>query len=51
MQCDEITHFSFVSYVVLSSAVPEIDPDTAYVVCISVSLGFRKKQVIRHYFR
>ena len=27
----------------LSSTLPEIDPDTAYVVCISVSLGFRKK--------
>ena len=51
MQCDEITLFSFVSYVVLSSTLPEIDPDTAYVICISVSLGFRKKkQVIRHYF-
>ena len=24
----------------LSSTLPEIDPDTAYVVCISVSLGF-----------
>ena len=30
-------------YVVLSSTLPEIDPDTAYVVCISVSLGFRQK--------
>ena len=28
---------------ILSSTLPEIDPDTAYVVCISVSLGFRKK--------
>ena len=27
----------------LSSTLPEIDPDAAYVVCISVSLGFRKK--------
>ena len=27
----------------LSSTLPEIDPDTAYVVCISVSIGFRKK--------
>ena len=27
----------------LSSTLPEIDPDTAYVVCISVSLGFRQK--------
>ena len=27
-------------YVALSSTLPEIDPDTAYVVCISVSLGF-----------
>ena len=31
------------AYVVLSSTLPEIDPDTAYVVCISVSLGFRQK--------
>ena len=30
-------------YVSLSSTLPEIDPDTAYVVCISVSLGFRQK--------
>ena len=30
-------------YEVLSSTLPEIDPDTAYVVCISVSLGFRQK--------
>ena len=29
--------------VYLSSTLPEIDPDTAYVVCISVSLGFRQK--------
>ena len=28
---------------ILSSALPELDPDTAYVVCISVSLGFRQK--------
>ena len=28
---------------ILSSTLPEIDPDTAYVVCISVSLGFRQK--------
>ena len=27
----------------LSSTWPEFDPDTAYVVCISVSLGFRQK--------
>ena len=27
----------------LSSTLPEIDPDTAYVVCISVSLGFCQK--------
>ena len=27
----------------LSSTLPEIYPDTAYVVCISVSLGFRHK--------
>ena len=27
-------------YGCLSSTLPEIDPDTAYVVCISVSLGF-----------
>ena len=27
----------------LSSNLPEIDPDTAYVVCIFVSLGFRQK--------
>ena len=27
----------------LSSTLPEIDPDTAYVVCISVSLVFRQK--------
>ena len=27
-------------YVCLSSTLPEIDPDTAYVVCISESLGF-----------
>ena len=25
---------------VLSSTLREIDPDTAYVVCISISLGF-----------
>ena len=30
-------------YVYLSSTLPEIDPNTAYVVCISVSLGFRQK--------
>ena len=30
-------------YIYLSSTLPEIDPDTAYVVCISVSLGFRQK--------
>ena len=30
-------------YSILSSTLPEIDPDTAYVVCISVSLGFRQK--------
>ena len=30
-------------FVVLSSTLPEIGPDTAYVVCISVSLGFRQK--------
>ena len=30
-------------YSPLSSTLPEIDPDTAYVVCISVSLGFRQK--------
>ena len=28
---------------ILSSSLPEIDPDTAYVVCIYVSLGFRQK--------
>ena len=28
----------------LSSTLAEIDPDTAYVVCISISLGFRQKQ-------
>ena len=28
------------SICILSSTLPEIDPDTAYVVCISVSLGF-----------
>ena len=28
---------------ILSSTLPEIDPNTAYVVCISVSLGFRQK--------
>ena len=27
----------------LSSTLPEIGPDTVYVVCISVSLGFRQK--------
>ena len=27
----------------LSSTLPDIDPDTAYVGCISVSLGFRQK--------
>ena len=27
----------------LSITLPEIDPDTAYIVCISVSLGFRKR--------
>ena len=31
------------SYQHLSSTWPEFDPDTAYVVCISVSLGFRQK--------
>ena len=31
------------TYITLSSTLPEIDPDTAYVVCISVSLGFRQK--------
>ena len=30
-------------YHILSSTLPKINPDTAYVVCISVSLGFRKK--------
>ena len=30
-------------YIYISSTLPEIDPDTAYVVCISVSLGFRQK--------
>ena len=30
-------------YIHLSSTLPEIDSDTAYVVCISVSLGFRQK--------
>ena len=30
-------------YIYLSSTLPEIDPDTAYVVCISVSFGFRQK--------
>ena len=33
----------FMAYTLLSSTLPEIDPDTAYVVCISVSLGFRQK--------
>ena len=36
-------HLSTIS-VNLSSTLPEIHPDTAYVVCISVSLGFRKKK-------
>ena len=27
-------------YLHLSSTLPQIDPDTAYVICISVSLGF-----------
>ena len=27
-------------YIYLSSTLPAIDPDTAYVVCISISLGF-----------
>ena len=31
------------NHIHLSSALPEIDPDTAYVVCISVSFGFRQK--------
>ena len=30
-------------YFILSSTWREFDPDTAYVVCISVSLGFRQK--------
>ena len=30
-------------YIYLSNTLPEIDPDTAYVVCISISLGFRQK--------
>ena len=30
-------------YAFLSSTLPDIDPDTAYVICISVSLGFRQK--------
>ena len=28
------------TYFLLSNTLPEIDPDTAYMVCISVSLGF-----------
>ena len=39
-QCGIINHQQL-NY--LSSTLPEIDPDTAYVVCISVSLGFRQK--------
>ena len=35
--------FNIYTYMHLSSTLPEIDPDTAYVVCISVSLGFRQK--------
>ena len=31
-------------YSTLSSTSPEIDTDTAYVVCIFVSIGFRQKQ-------
>ena len=33
----------YVWYMSLSSTLPEIDPDTAYVICISVSLGFCQK--------
>ena len=38
-----ITYVHILKYVALSSTLTEIDPDTAYVVCISVSLGFRQK--------
>ena len=34
----------------LSSILPEIDPDAAYVVWISVSLGFRQKPSDTDYF-
>ena len=33
----------FITYIGLSSTWREFDPNTAYVVCISVSLGFRQK--------
>ena len=39
--CYKVVKCSKILY--LSSTLPEIDPDTAYVVCISVSLGFRQK--------
>ena len=42
---DTFFHFCYLYYLGdsfywLSSTLPEIDPDTTYVVCISVSLGF-----------
>ena len=43
LQCLSCSNPSNCVYVHLSSTLPEIDPDTAYVVCISVSLGFRQK--------
>ena len=38
-----IFHVLFGQYPGLSSTLPEIDPDTAYLVCISVSFGFRQQ--------
>ena len=39
----ELEYITCNQYASLSSTLPEIDPDTAYVVSISVSLGFRQK--------
>ena len=35
--------YGIIVYIYLFSTLPKIDPDTIYVVCISVSLGFRQK--------
>ena len=43
MKNNKISSISLNNIVNLSSTLPEIGTDTAYVVYLSVSLGFRKK--------